>query len=90
MPQYILLAGHYRYQLCDGFVYELLSENSGVLVLKNHLGLEQKVFDFSVVARYDSKTVANRVAKKLDKLWKQLEKQQRKCYAEQKRILKEE
>lgn len=88
MNKYILISGQYRYQLCDGNVYELVQKNGNVLSVKNKFGYEQKVFDFCVVASYDSEKVAKKVAKELTALWKELQKAQQDCLRKQHKIVK--
>lgn len=89
MNKYILTSGTYRYQLCDGNVYELMQKNGNVLTVKNKHGYEQKVFDLCVVSRYDSEKVAKQVVKEPNPLWKELQDAQQECLHKQRKIVKQ-
>ena len=89
MRKYVLIEGHYRYQLCDGKVYEVVQKNGSVLSIIGDDGIRQEVFDFSVVANYDDEKVAKKAAKELTALWKELHKAQQECLRKQHRIVKE-
>lgn len=66
-----------------------MQKNGNVLTVKNKHGYEQKVFDFCVVASYDSEKVAKQVVKELNSLWKELQNAQQECLRKQRKIVKE-